>query len=440
MIIEKGTDIDGYRLEEKIGSGGFGEVWRVTSSGGQTWAMKIYAAQSAGLDEYTRNAFREEYEKTSSLDHQNVVRSVAYGEHLGRPYLIMPLGKGSLLEVLRQRLSTHKQSGGDLATNVAMFSEEEIARILADVADGLAYLQDKGVLHQDIKPANILLMDVNGLQRYVIADFGVSTSLRSNVLRQTEMMQRTESSFAPAYASPEQLNGQVGKKSDIFSLGVMLYELSCGALPFQHTGMTPGQAINEGYNMSPLPDVFTQRFKRLIAICLSKDPKHRPSPMQLLIWADSFVKGDWWSEAITQWRVQWWQDKRLWIGGSVGVVLLLIAGLYWFWSGRTISFSELKQQYQVVRPFVNDRAAVQNAGGMWGFVDRKGKIVVPLQYNAATDFSGNFAAVHKGCCCGYINKGGTLVKSPEFKICDLPKNGKATVTDINGALKTIDLQ
>ena len=128
MAYQKGDIIDNYTLETQLGSGGFAEVWRVRDRYSQIWAMKIYASQT-GLDSYGRTMFREEFEKTRNLRHTNVLHCVEFGESDGRPYLIMPLGKSSLRLEMQKRLQERRQSG---QPPDEIFSEEEIAQILAD--------------------------------------------------------------------------------------------------------------------------------------------------------------------------------------------------------------------------------------------------------------------------------------------------------------------
>jgi len=434
--IQQGIEIDGYRLSEKLGSGGFGEVWRAKGPNGGDWAVKIYAAQT-GLDDFTRNTFRQEYEKTAALDHPNVLRCVAYGEYDGRPYLIMPLGKGSLLGELRQRMADSRHHG----TGVHIFfSEMEIARILADVADGLVYLQENGILHQDIKPANILIMDIGGQTRYVIADFGVSIQLRSNILRQTEPMYRSDQGFAPGYASPEQLTGQVGKKSDVFSLGVMLYELATGKLPFEDTGMSAGQAVSNNYRPAPLPSEFAQRFTNLVMMCLQKDPKLRPDVMQLLVWADSFVREQWWSNELGKGGVNKKMPRRQMAMAAGGVALAAIAGLAFFLM-KANRGPDPSKNYQSMGEFYEKRAAVQDKSGMWGFINEAGREVVKPQFDAVMPYKDGYAVVQKGCCsCGYLNKQGDVVGTLDHKVCNQPIQGRATVTDHDGTTRTLSLK
>jgi serine/threonine protein kinase len=431
--IQQNTEIDGYCLQEKLGSGTFGEVWRSKDIHGASWALKIYAAKT-GLDDYTRNIFREEYEKTVNLDHPNVLRCIGYGEYEGRPYLILPLGQGNLLDELRKRMAAAR-----LHPKAADFyySEMEIAHILADVADGLVFLQDRGIMHQDIKPANILMMEIKGQTRYVIADFGVSTQLRSNILRQTEPLYRSEQGFAPGYASPEQLNGQVGKKSDIFSLGVMLYELASGKLPFESTGMSAGQAVSANYKPNALSEEFTLRFHNLILKCLEKEPANRPTAMQLLEWADVYVRENWWSAELGKKGRNIRITRKQLLAAVVAFALVLTGFVYINLSGN----SQPAKLYVERGTLVENRKAVKDGTGKWGFVDEQDKEIVKPQYDRVTPYSGGFAVVQQGCCtCGYINKAGVLIGSLNHRLCEQAQNGKAKVEEQDGVTRIIDLK
>ena len=205
--------------------------------------------------------FRREGRTAARLSHPNIVQvyDAGEGEFEGREtsYIVMEYVPGGDLKDL-----IHKQgtlSGGDLSA-------------LSGVAAGLAHAHERGVIHRDIKPHNILL-DENG--RPKLADFGIARALDATYAT------RTGSYLGTAlYSSPEQLRGEgVTPKSDIYSLGVTLYHAAAGQVPF--TG-TPIEVASQHVSREPNPlrqlnDAVSESLEALILDCLKKDPAARPS-------------------------------------------------------------------------------------------------------------------------------------------------------------------
>ena len=150
---------DRYRLQRSLGRGSFGEVWSAHDEVADVdVALKIYVA----LDDKGIEEFRSEFRNVINLVHTNILRPEYYDVHGSRPFLVMPLCRGSV----------DGQSGG--------MSESDLWRFVRDVSSGLAYLHSHDILHRDIKPANIL---INADGDYVISDFGISTRMRSTMRR-----------------------------------------------------------------------------------------------------------------------------------------------------------------------------------------------------------------------------------------------------------------
>lgn len=217
-----------YRLLAKIGQGGMSVVYRAQRPGSETaLAVKILSPLAAETGTFSRR-FQREAAVLQRLRHPNIVPVIDFGEVDGRPFLVMPLVEGGSL--------------GDRLDKGAM-SPREGGRLLDQVADGLSYAHGQGVVHRDIKPSNILLDQQGNAQ---LADFGLalvhdaSISLTGSALIGT-----------PSYMSPEQARGaKVDARTDQYSLGIVLYEMTTGRLPF--VADTP-MAVVVMHMQEPLP-------------------------------------------------------------------------------------------------------------------------------------------------------------------------------------------
>jgi hypothetical protein len=251
---------DKFVLVREIGSGGMSTVFLGRDEVlDRPVAIKLLKPGFGDTDIGTR--FRREGRTAARLSHPNIVQvyDAGEGELKGREtsYIVMEYVPGGDLKVLIDRRAT--LSGGDLAA-------------LSGVAAGLTHAHERGVIHRDIKPHNILL-DETG--RPKLTDFGIARALDATYAT------RTGSYLGTAlYSSPEQLRGEgVTPKSDIYSLGVTLYHAATGQVPF--TG-TPIEVASQHVSREPTPprqldDAVSESLEALILDCLKKDPASRPT-------------------------------------------------------------------------------------------------------------------------------------------------------------------
>jgi len=227
-----------YEVEGQIGGGGFGTVYaashRLTY---QDVAIKVLSPQ-LGERATIRKRFIREARVTASLSHPNTVRVHDFGYEDGLYYLVM--------ERLRGR--TLGQLMGERASDGTTFSDGEVAELASGVLGSLAEAHAAGLTHRDLKPANIIMQEVVGERPIVkLLDFGIARIADSDLTGVGELI------CTPAFASPEVALGQpADTRSDLYSLGIILYAMVAGGVPFQ--GSTPMTTLSM-HVRSPLPDL-----------------------------------------------------------------------------------------------------------------------------------------------------------------------------------------
>jgi serine/threonine-protein kinase len=253
-----GTVLSGrYRLEAKLGSGGMSTVYLARDQTlDRPVAVKVmHREMSEQADQLER--FRQEARSVAKLSHPNVVSVIDAGEDGGHPYIVFEYVEG---ETLKQRIGRD----GALAPQEAIAYAIEIAR-------GLSVAHARNMVHRDIKPQNVLI-DAEG--RAKLTDFGISRQLEQDGMTATGRVLGTTD-----YVAPEQAMGRkVDPRSDIYSLGVVLYEMLVGQVPFQAESQV-GVAMK--HVNEELPDVQRRRPELSAAVALvveraaAKDPNER---------------------------------------------------------------------------------------------------------------------------------------------------------------------
>ena len=284
-----GQTIGSYRIEALLGSGGMGEVYRATHLRlNRPAAIKIMHAHLAA-DPTFQARFLREAQAAAALTHPHIVEVFDIGEQEGRLYLVMELIPDGSLRTLLQRRAAGQ--GWSLALGV---------ELVRQAAEGLAYAHAQGMVHRDVKPDNLLLLRLRGpdptAEEYQlkISDFGLAKLAEGsggNELTVTGIVLGT-----PAYMSPEQCQGAaLDGRSDLYSLGVVLYEVATGHLPFQ--AKTLSEAVFKHVSTPPplarqvradLPVALDQ----VILRCLAKRSEERYSSGIELAQALEAVLGD----------------------------------------------------------------------------------------------------------------------------------------------------
>jgi len=252
--------IDGYRVLEKIGEGGMSSVYLARERGdGRTVVLKVLKGRRAD-DEVLWNRFFQECAILSSVEHPNVVRIYDQGFDDEFAWLAMEhLAAGSLRERIRRRLWPR-----------------EALTLLAQAAAGLAEVHRRGIVHRDVKPANLMLRDENTL---VLTDFGVAKRLA----RGAEQTLHGEVIGTPFYLAPEQAaGGPVTPRADLYSLGVIFHEMLTGERPFDGETIEEILAGHLSALVPPLPAALG-RYQPLIDGLLAKRAEDRFASAEALM-------------------------------------------------------------------------------------------------------------------------------------------------------------
>src|SRR5262245_12900181 len=246
-----------YRIVGLLGRGGMGEVYRADDVRlGQTVALK-FLPREMSADPVWRERFFAEVRITRQLSHPNICRVYDISDWDGRHFLSMEFIDGEDLASLLHR--------------IGHLSNEKALAIARQLAAGLAVAHERGVLHRDLKPANIM---IDGHGRARITDFGLAIGVASE---QAE----SEMAGTPSYMAPEQLAGKPASvRSDIYALGLVLYEVCCGKPAFAARSVAELRDQKEHWAPPPPSDLRPEIdpvVDRLIARCLERDPRARPA-------------------------------------------------------------------------------------------------------------------------------------------------------------------
>ncbi len=262
--MEPGARLGPYEILALIGAGGMGEVWRARDTRlDREVAIKVLPGEFFENKE-RRDRFEREAKLLAALNHPNIATIHSFEEVSGRHLLVQELVQG---ETLSARLA-----GGAIPS-------DEVLRLGHQLADALAHAHDHGVVHRDFKSANVTLTPEG---RAKVLDFGLAKRLSAKETDEATTLSRATLTEAgtiagtPAYMAPEQLRGlPADARSDVWALGVVLYELAAGKRPFQgNTGFELSSAIFS-QAPPPLPSAISRALQAVIERCLAKEAAGR---------------------------------------------------------------------------------------------------------------------------------------------------------------------
>ncbi len=313
-----GARIAHYDLETELGRGSMGVVWKAVDRRlDRPVAIKFLAPELTRDAEACRRFLREA-RLAASLDHPNLATVLEVGEtSQGQLYLVTPFYAGGSL---KDRLMRGPVPSG------------EASSLLRQLAAGLAAAHRRGIVHRDVKPANLLLDDHGTLK---LADFGIAKLLGSTDLTRTGAALGT-----PAYKSPEQSRGQaVDHRTDLWSAGVVLFELLTGRRPFDgeyeqavvHSILANEPQALESADGSPVPEGLRQ----IVAKAMAKEPSERYQSGEAMVAAlEAAAAGGPLAVAVVRRRPS--RGAR-WLAAAAAAVVLVVSTALAFWPRETIS-------------------------------------------------------------------------------------------------------
>src|SRR5262245_23890846 len=267
------TDLSGqylgrYYLTERLGEGGMAVVYKAYDTRlERDVAVKIIRSGAFPADDLDQvlKRFEREAKALAKFSHPHIVKVHDYGEHEGSPYLVMEYMPGGTLK---------KILGKPIPWQIAL-------RLLLPVARGVEYAHQRGIVHRDIKPANVLITETG---EPMLSDFGIAKLFeaeQSTHLTGTGMVIGT-----PEYMAPEQWDGKPGPQSDLYSLGIVLYEMVTGRKPYMADTLA-SLLLKQTTELLPPPQQFVadlpEEMGQLLIKALARDPRDRLADMKALI-------------------------------------------------------------------------------------------------------------------------------------------------------------
>jgi len=270
--LEVGDKLDHYRIEATVARSGMSVLYRGTDLiDGKQVAIKVPLPEMEA-DPVLIERFKREQEIGVELDHPGVVKTYN-SEQRSRSYMVIEWVDGRLLRALLNQ---------GCENQACKLPIDQAVKITLGICDALDYMHKHGVVHRDLKPENIMVDDQD---RIKIIDFGIA--MKEDARRLT-FANLSPTLGTPDYISPEQVKGQRGdQRSDIYSLGVMLYEMLTGQVPF--SGPNPFAVMNERVLNDPKParklnSEITPAQQEILYRALERDPRHRYATASEMAW------------------------------------------------------------------------------------------------------------------------------------------------------------
>ncbi len=258
-----GQTVSHYRILEKLGGGGMGVVYKAEDTRLKRPVALKFLPEAMSQDRHALDRFQREAQSASALNHPNICTIHDIGKERGQTFIVMELLEGQTLK--------HRMAGRPM-------KPEQVAKLGTQIAEALEAAHSKGIIHRDIKPANLFVTERDHVK---VLDFGLAKLLRpvsDATVTETLTELQVVAGTLP-YMAPEQLRGEpVDARTDIYALGVVLYEMATGRRPFE--AMLPtALAADIQHEVPPAPGRLKHdlpaRLEEIILKCLEKDPANR---------------------------------------------------------------------------------------------------------------------------------------------------------------------
>lgn len=307
MVLKKGLLFDRrYLLINSLGQGASAQVWLAqdTMANNLKVAIKILSSFE-GIDTIGVQNFQKEFTYVYNIQHQNLLTPTNYAICEGTPYLVLPYCEN-----------------GSATSMLGRADESDVIKFLHDVSAALECLHAHNIVHQDIKPDNVLLDDDCN---FLVTDFGISTQSRRSSSETNGNYGGTR-----AYMGPERFekDATAVNMNDIWALGATAYEMISGNPPFGDNG---GMVQAMGEPIPDLPDNLHPELRKIILGCLEPEPWNRPSAEEIRKKTQRYLETGSWKEKN--------EKKYLYISVAAAIIILLLAGLgYWDYNRTKIYY------------------------------------------------------------------------------------------------------
>ena len=267
MMLQIGDQFDRFQIRTHMAQGGMADIYRAYDlTSGKEVVLKIPNRMMIG-DPAQYERFQRELAVMNELHHPSIQTGLGSGQYNRTPYLVTEFVDGKSMR--------------DVVSQQAPMPPEQAVSLIHKIADGMAYCHDHDVVHRDLKPENILITDAN---QPVIIDFGLALTKEA---RRVTYANLTPSAGTPDYMSPEQIEGQRGdKRTDIYAVGTMLYELLAGHVPFAGDNY---QVVMQQHLQAAIPRLdedkpgISPQIAAVVTRCLQRNPDDRYPDMRALI-------------------------------------------------------------------------------------------------------------------------------------------------------------
>jgi serine/threonine protein kinase len=253
-----------YHIRRKLGAGGFGEVYLAVGQVAGREAGRFVVKFARRLDEDQQRRFDEEVRINAELKHENIAPIHHWGEFEGRPFLVVEYIEGG---TLGEYIRSHAREGRGLEPSL-------VAEIARQACAGIQSAHDRGVIHRDVKPQNIMIQEAGGRLTVKVIDFGLAKSSDGITRRPTDGIIGSFNYIAPEQIAPEKY-GPAGPLCDVYAMGLVIYEMLTGRVAVTSSGAEPAALFQKQLTYTPPPPGISQEVDRVVLKAMRKDPRER---------------------------------------------------------------------------------------------------------------------------------------------------------------------